>query len=176
MVLALTILIKEFLMKISFKEIVKTELEQIISKEYTACLLKSLWLRPANSSLCRHANSLDFNFTLEAQAALKPQQTSWEVKSTRFTSDQYWKCDRNQCVLYHFRNRSCPDLKCILIFYNGVLYPLITLQHSNLKCYLFKTSLFIYSALKYIYLCGLKLCMGQTKYFYAKITESSFHF
>lgn len=39
---ALTIPIKEFIMKTSFLEIVKTELGLSISNEQTACLLKNL--------------------------------------------------------------------------------------------------------------------------------------
>lgn len=132
---ALTIPIKEFLMKTSFLEIVKTELGLSISNEQTACLLKNLWLRPANNSSRRHANSLVFNFTLETQCLQTSANSKlWSIS----TSDQYWKCDRNQCELYNFRNRLCPDLKCLLILYNGILCPLIMSQYAILQCYLLK--------------------------------------
>lgn len=169
MLLALTIPIKEFLMKYSFLEVVKIELRPIISNEYAACLLKNMWLRPANSSLCRHANNLDFNFTLEAQTVFKPLPNN--KLCSIFTLDQYWKCDRNQCELYHFRNRSCPGFRHILILYNGVLCPL-ALQYASLKCYLLKTPLSYLCSFKVHLSLWIKIVSGTNPLFLYKAYRS----
>lgn len=73
------------LMKNSVPEIVKTELGLIISNKYNLFTEDSGWdlLR----AVCRHANSLDFNFTLETEAAIKTLQTSYEVSSHQINTE-----------------------------------------------------------------------------------------